>query len=285
MKAINSVFVVLVLSLVSVSCVEKSEKYQTLLKKCDLMTSRADSIQLAHDNLEAEFTEMMNLFTEIEKGFAEIRASEKQLQIDVAQLENGSKSAKSQLVNEVKQVKEIIESNRAKIKSLQGIIRKRNSENKVLNENISRLEQELSNKLGLITTLQEDLAKKNVQIQELNTMAADMKKVIAENDIEINKVSYLIASSKELKEMGIVENNGLFSKKLTGNELNSDKFVTVDKRNLQSIPLNAKKVKVMSAHPESSYTLDMTENGLVLNIKDINSFWSSSVTLVVRTIK
>ena len=55
-----------------------------------------------------------------------------------------------------------------------------------------------------------------------------------------------------------------------------------NKRDLEIIPLNTKKAKVMTSHPEGSYEITETEDGnKVLEIRDKEAFWSMSNYLVV----
>jgi len=55
-----------------------------------------------------------------------------------------------------------------------------------------------------------------------------------------------------------------------------------NKRDLDIIPLHAKKAKIMTSHPESSYKINEGEDGfLTIQIFDKDAFWSMSNYLVV----
>ena len=150
----------------------------------------------------------------------------------------------------------------------------------------------------MIVALQEDLAKKNVRIQELDEMvsslnedveslattaAAQSEKLNAQ-DKALHTAYYCFGTSKELKEQKILSGGGLFSKsKVLQSGFNKDYFISIDIREVKEIPLFASKAKLKSNHPEGSYEFVEDEDGnLTLKINDEKVFWSLGKYLVIE---
>ena len=146
--------------------------------------------------------------------------------------------------------------------------------------------------------MQEDLAKKNVRIQELDEMvsslnedveslattaAAQSEKLNAQ-DKALHTAYYCFGTSKELKEQKILSGGGLFSKsKVLQSGFNKDYFISIDIREVKEIPLFASKAKLKSNHPEGSYEFVEDEDGnLTLKINDEKAFWSLGKYLVIE---
>jgi hypothetical protein len=86
-----------------------------------------------------------------------------------------------------------------------------------------------------------------------------------------------------LIEKGIISKGGLFQpKEISKQGFDKSQFTQGNKRELDVVPLNTKKPKIMTNHPESSYEISETEDGnKVLEIRDKEAFWSMSNYLVV----
>ncbi len=88
-----------------------------------------------------------------------------------------------------------------------------------------------------------------------------------------------------MKKHGVISSKGGFiglgrTQKLTDN-FNKEKFTEVDTRNFKSLPLFAKKVKLVTSHPSSSYYFAGDSKIDSLIIKDTKAFWSVSKYLVI----
>ena len=172
------------------------------------------------------------------------------------------------------------------------------NQSSALRKTIDRLSSELDQKATMIVALQEDLAKKNVRIQELDEMvsslnedveslattaAAQSEKLNAQ-DKALHTAYYCFGTSKELKEQKILSGGGLFSKsKVLQSGFNKDYFISIDIREVKEIPLFASKAKLKSNHPEGSYEFVEDEDGnLTLKINDEKAFWSLGKYLVIE---
>lgn len=283
MRTFNYLAVIAATALVATSCVESSSKYKTLV-------AQKDSLQTSLNTVEADFNETLQILSDVEEGFRTIAQQEGKIALN---MENtASLSKKQQIAEQVTQIKSILAQNKENIRQLQQKLNQSGRNNKVLAETIKKMEEQLNEKTALITSLQEDLAKKNIKIDELtasvdnlNTNVAQLQETsqqqestIKTMDTDMNTVWYCIGTSKDLKAANIKSDGKVLNK-----DFNKQAFVQADMRELQSIPLNGRRVKILSSHPASSYKIETGSDKMeTLVITNPQQFWSISKYLVIQ---
>jgi hypothetical protein len=152
------------------------------------------------------------------------------------------------------------------------------------------MKDELQQSRKQIATLNEQVSDLSENINELNSnldvMAvqnAAQQATIESQDVMLNTVWVCIATQQALVEKGIVSKGGLFqSSEISKQGFDKSQFLQGNKRDLEIIPLNTKKAKIMTNHPEGSYHINEVDGGsLTLQILDKDAFWSMSNYLVV----
>lgn len=291
MKTIKFFAFIATITLLTVSCVESSKKYKALV-------AERDSIAMAKQALNTEYTQTMSLINEIEEGFAVINQDGSQMQVNLKGAEGKVADKREKIAAQMTAIKETLEKNKSKIAELQRLYAKSGKANALLTETIARLNKELTEKQALIESLQVELNQKNIKIGELSNTVSEQSKNIAsqqntleqqkstikEQDTNLNTVWYIVATSKQLKDARIVSSAGLFqAKKVLEVDFNKSAFTAVDKRNLSSIPTLSKKVKIMSIHPAGSYKLETGSDKLItVTITNPAKFWSVSKYLIIQ---
>ena len=105
------------------------------------------------------------------------------------------------------------------------------------------------------------------------------EKTISKQDAQINSVWYAIGTKRELKEMKILDG----SKVLQDENANMSYFTKADKRKLTTIETNERNAKMLTTHPNDSYSLVRDSNKkYVLTIINPEKFWSISKYLVIQ---
>ena len=278
-KTLTILSVALVAFMLS-SCVEKSKKYQQLM-------AEKDAVVLENKNIEREYNAALGIISDVENNLSAIRDAE-----GLMLMKNESNTQRDQLNSELIQIKENMAINRAKLDSLSKVLENSNKDRAYLRNTIKKLQAQIAEKEATIAQMQEQLAQKDQEIEGLNTkvnnLNQDLNMANAKNDeqsrlianqiAEMNKVYYVGASKKALKESGI-----LTSKYILRQEVPAQAFTQADKRELNEVAFEGKKVKVLSAHPVESYTLVNKDNQVILQITNPELFWSVTKYLVVAT--
>ena len=276
----------------AVSCnVERSEKYQVLLAERDSLYTEAVAAK-------GGFDQALNTINEIENALESVRAQE-----NIIMMENQEGNT-NKAVSEINAIQQTLQENRNKINDLEKQLAVQGASSKALQQTVSRLKKQLEEKDTYIASLKDELQQSRQQIAELNEQVTDLSQNIDElnsnidvmnvqnaaqqatiqnQDAMLNAVWIAIGPQQTLVEKGIVSKGGLFQASAINKEgFDKSQFVQSDKRELINIPLNTKRPKIMTTHPESSYQLTESEEGnVVLQILDKDAFWSMSNYLVV----
>ena len=238
-------------------------------------------------------------FNEIESDIQKITAREQVLTMQSNNPEI-SKDKKAEILKELAYVKELIDSNKKKLSSLNAQLR--NSGIKIaglqnqidtLNANIARRDLEMA-------ALRSDLGNRDVQIDQLNTRVGSMTTVIqsdsakiSQQTAEMNKAFVVSGTYKDLKEKGVVIKEGgvlgLGKKEsLQENFKDDNLFTQVDITTTKTIPVNSKSAKLVTEHPADSYKMVKDETNKIIayiEIEDPASFWKLSKYAVVEVNK
>lgn len=84
--------------------------------------------------------------------------------------------------------------------------------------------------------------------------------------------------------MGVIEGGGfLKSSKIKLSNVNISKCSKLDIATFRELPIQSRKVKILSPAPESSYVINRNGDVSKLVITDATAFWSLSNILVIQT--
>jgi predicted nucleic acid-binding Zn-ribbon protein len=268
----------------SSSCVKNSSEYKQL-------QAQRDSLALASAKSTSEMDEMLSLLNEVEDNFKSIKSAENYLSVQSNNPGELAPTTKEKIHSDMKFVTETLEKNRQKIAELEKKLKGSSLQSTQLQQTITNLRVELDQKTMSLVALNEELERKTQQITELSTNVSNLSKDVQELRVQsssqqqtitqqgkvITTVYYCFGTSNELKNQKILVNDQL------GANFNRNYFIKVNDFNkLQTIPLMAKKGKLVSKHPDGSYEFIKDANNQVeLRILDPANFWSLTKYLVI----
>ena len=244
------------------------------------LKAQNDSLALALSERNSELDQIMETFNDIQDGFRQINEAQDRVDLQSKSTEGGSPSQK--IKDDLQFITQTMADNKAQIEKLQ----------KQLKKAIAGLQAELEQKGQQIMALQEELAAKNIRIAELDDAVAglhtDVQNLAAENEAKaktvaaqdkaLNTAWFVFGTRSELKEQKILKSGDV----LKDNDFNKDYFTQIDIRTDKEIKLFSKSAKLLTTHPEGSYTLAKDAKGqYILKITNPNEFWSVSRYLVV----
>ena len=283
MRTLNIILSLLIVSVASVSCNQEQEKAEAKQTQDSLLMAQQDSL------LDAFKTE----FESISQTMKEVNAKNGIFNLDTSETEVLNKET---IIGQIKNLDALLESKQSQLNDLY----KRMKESKVRNEEmegmISSMQESLTNREAQITELMTMLANKDVKIDAILNRVDSMRvtnieltEEVIKMDEEMHLVYYIIGDAKELKEKGITTKEGGIlgigaSKKLDVSKLDLSLFTESDERDLLSVPVYSKKAKLITNHPEASYSLVLDSDGKVetLNVLNRKSFWAATDILVIE---
>ena len=263
-----------------------------------LKAERDSLIRLSNEKDEA-INDFMQSFNEIESNLETIKQKENIISVKAHGDIELDQSAKDKINDDILAIYELMKRNKEELNALQKRLRKANIKSSEFERMIKRMTEQLEAKDEEINTLKNDLARLNIDIDKLNTqiaeLNAEMKDIIAESnekeeiieiqDQKLNTAYFVFGTKKELKQNKVITSEGGFigigkMEKLMDN-FNKDYFQVIDIRTTTSIPLMAKKAKLITSHPANSYYFAGEDQIDSLVIKDPEKFWSVSKYLVI----
>ena len=281
------------LSLITISCVSNSETVSEESRRIDSLQSVLSSKDQAINSLEFQKLNddsIVNLYAlyiqKIKDNINEINKQEL-------------------IINNKKNNPDFIEKDTTDIIKSIKILSKKLHENEsmilALNNAVKLEKDKNSQFVSKVTDLREEIAQSNREVyylkEELNSMNASFEvifkkynlqnKKISDLNQKLNEVAYVIGSKSELLDNGVLTKSGgligIGKTRKLNSDLNTDYFTYVSKYKFQNIPLGYKTVRLMTAHPTSSYRLS-TSNEIIDSLIIINQddFWRNSKFLVVE---
>ena len=281
------------LSLITISCVSNSETVSEESRRIDSLQSVLSSKDQAINSLEFQKLNddsLVNLYAlyiqKIKDNINEINKQEL-------------------IINNKKNNPDFIEKDTTDIIKSIKILSKKLQENEsmilALNNAVKLEKDKNSQFVSKVTDLREEIAQSNREVyylkEELNSMNASFEvifkkynlqnKKISDLNQKLNEVAYVIGSKSELLDNGVLTKSGgligIGKTRKLNSDLNTDYFTYVSKYKFQNIPLGYKTVRLMTAHPTSSYRLstsnEITDSLIIINQDD---FWRNSKFLVVE---
>lgn len=195
----------------------------------------------------------------------------------------------------------ILRKQEAKIRDLEARLASDNDSTNQALQLVSHLKRQLGIKNRQIAELKSELEKKNVTISELQQLTESQRVKIESQTVTINELSnrthrqgealarqdamlnngyVLIGSKSDLKRKGITKRGKLVANAV----LDRTKFYQVDIRKWQEISFTAKRPRILTNMPASSYELTTTgDRNFTLRIINPADFWRISSYLVIQT--
>lgn len=273
------------------SCdVKQSKEYKAL-------KAQQDSILQMNAETKLEVDDMMQIINEVEENFSKIKETEKYLTVESqgeGQLTSGKKD---RIAQDFAMMNEIMQKNKAEIDRLNKRLKNSSGEVAGLKKTIERLNNELAERAQKIIDLQAALEKRDARISELesnlqvlkgdvenlSSQTSEQASMLKAQESKLNTAYYMFGTSRELKEAKVISGGFLRSTKILTDGIEKSKFIEIDIRQIQSIPVFSKKAKPLSDHPEDSYAFEKDENdNIVIKILDYNRFWSLTKFLIVE---
>jgi len=202
-------------------------------------------------------------------------------------------NAKERITEDITGIYNKLIDNRRKLAKLQSQIGKDASKNKELSQLIDRLNQQMDEKIieienlkTRLETMQGTIFNLEGLVDTLKSISSQQQAIISYQQEELNTVYYAYGTQKELRDNNVITKEGGVlgvgkTRKLKDN-LNHQYFTKANKFELKQITLNAKKIRIVTPHPEDSYKIygDKPIDSIV--ITNAMKFWKNSQYLVIE---
>ncbi len=291
----KKIFIVLIaLPLVFASCgrKEKMENLQSQVTQLNTQLAQRDST----------LNEYLGLISQIEDNLSIIRERENLISLN----KSGelSENDKEQMVKDIETINSLMKENKQKLADLNRQLERSNVKIHQFSKMVADLNQQVKDKEVQVNTLNDQVVTLTTQNKQLfntvdslyteNTAKAstiEEQKEKIENQTDRMNTAYVASgTSKDLIAKNVIKKEGgvlgLGAVEKLNRNVSKDMLQTIDIRNTYSIPVESKKVELVTSHPKDSYELvqDSTHHQVdKLVILDPDKFWESSKYLVMIT--
>jgi flagellar biosynthesis chaperone FliJ len=269
---------------------------------------KKDYMAQATEALNAQEQRVMQSYDRIESNLKKIGQYENMIKGNMSDAEsNSSLGPEERIQNEISMIEQLVKENNDLITSLNGKIAEKDSRLAGYAKTVKELEVRIGEYKTNVETLiaekqalqknldETTVAKQNLegQVSSLDTEVAQKSNVIEEQSAQLlakerqlHTAYYTVGTYKYLHDKNIVEKEGGFlginREKELANNLDNGKFQEIDTRVVSEIPVEAKRVEIITGQDPSSYSL-VYDNDKVSKIKITNpdKFWGKSKYLVV----
>lgn len=275
----------------------------SVTKKKEVLTNQYNQLETQLIEKESAFEGMLALYDKVEDQIGDILERENLIQHqgnDRLDRRNNEK-----IFKEISMIDDLIFRSKQDLQKLEDEAKGANLKLGVFEKRINGLQAELNERAEVISTLKGELSKRdqtlalminqqdslnltiNAQLNDLEQRALEVKQLTAQNS-ELNKSFLAIGTLKDLESKGVVAKEGgflgIFGKSVKLQEEADEKaFMTVDRRSMQTLRIEAASLSLVSSHPQGSYQIVPGENETekVLEITDPEAFWKISKYLVI----
>ena len=266
-----------------------------LLSNCgkgsdDNENSIKDSVENVSGNLngklnekDAAIQELVSSFNEIQENLNTIKEKEKI--ISKVTSDGDVKSKEDQIKEDIQSIYDLMAKNKDRIGSLSKKLKNSKLQIDGLEKMIENMQATLSLKDSEIEELKTKIEGLNVELSSLTTNYKAVENESNQKTEIINTAFYAIGTSKELKEKNVITKEGgiigLGKTTKLSSDFNKEYFTKINIEKTTSINLGAKKIKMLTTHPSSSYKLVGEKPIEKLEITNTKEFWSASKYLVI----
>jgi DNA repair exonuclease SbcCD ATPase subunit len=277
----NILFISLFACLGFISCNTETKEVNSL---ADSLGRVNEGLKILVSEKDSSIESFIVAFNEIQENLTEVKAKQKMISTNTSDAEL-KRNMKDQIIADIQSINELMEKNKQKISSLRSKLEKSNGKVDELEKMIAFMTTQMQEKDQEITDLKNQLERLNIEVAEITAKYEEKSEESNKKTEELNTAYFAIGTSKELKEKGVLTKEGGFiglgkTKKLSA-DFNKSYFTKVDITQSKTFPINAKKAKLITTHPSSSYKIEGVKRADKLVIINAQEFWSASKYMVL----
>ncbi len=271
-----------------VGCNNKEEQLQKQVAQLQgEQTSLQQSITERDQNLEEVMRAVNEVYADLEKA----RVKEGKLAQRTEGETQGQVSntvTRQALLNNISEIGSTLKENRKRIADLQSRVKSFRGEVASLNKLVDNLKKSLEDREQSIALLQTKVQGLETTVAENTKSLADRDDTISSQQKRINTAYMVVGTRKELKDKGIIKDEGGFLWGLLGSTtvlssgVDPTLFTPIDKTRDQSIAVHGKIEDVLPHRNEEFFaTGQPSENNSILTITHPNEFWQDRYLVIV----
>lgn len=276
---------VITLGTIITGCENKEENERIRAERDSLI-----SISQERDSTIDVFVES---FAEIQTNLDSIKSRQEIISVSAADNPERRQTQRERINDDIRLINNLLEENRNKIADLETQLKNSNYKSNQFQKLITSLRQQLAQKEAELLELKGELASMNMTVENLNVSIDTLRSIgrtqtrlIDAQTTKLNTAFYTVGSARDLEKRGVIDREGGFlgigKEEKLRQDFENDNFNKINIYETLTIPVDHKKVKIVTSHPSDSYTMEKSgEKVANIQITDPEKFWRASKYLVV----
>ena len=261
-------------------------------QKDEAVIRQRDSLLTVIDDRENSVNDFISSFNDVERNLDSVSRRQNIITMNSNKADLKA-DQKARISEEIMAINNLMDANNKKLKDLNHRLSSSGKKNAHLQKTIETLTNQLNQKYLELAELNDRLNSLNAQVAQLQTTVdtlsmqnASNMQTISEKTNELHTAYYIVGHSKDLEKAELIDKKGGLlgmgkTEKLSDN-LDNSMFTKIDYTQTTSVLINSKTMKMVTTHPNDSYTIEKTDK-MYNSITIINpeKFWSASKYLVI----
>jgi chromosome segregation ATPase len=194
---------------------------------------------------------------------------------------------RKELLTNISEIGATLKENQTKIANLQAKAKTLGGQIAGLNKVIEGLKQTIAEREASIAALEARVSGLESSVAEKTKMISERDLTISEQQKALNTAYYIVGTRSELKEKGIINDEGGFlwgllgSTTVLGNEIDQSLFSAIDITNEEMIQIDGEVDQLIPKRKEEFFELKREGNTTALAIKNPTKFWQEKYLVIV----
>ena len=284
------------LSLIGAACIA----FSTFITGCqndkaeqERIRAERDSLLLISEQRDSTIDVFVESFAEIQTNLDSIKTRQEIISVSAQNNPERRQTQREMINDDIRLINNLLDENRNKIADLEKQLKNSNYKSSQFQKLITSLRQQLAQKENELLELKGELASLNMTVENLNvsidtlrSMGRTQTRLIDAQTTKLNTAFYTVGTAKELEKKGVISKEGGFlglgKEEKLRRDFENDNFNRINIYETTTIPVNHKKVKLVTTHPSDSYTMEKSDDKVTnIQITNPEKFWQASKYLVV----
>jgi peptidoglycan hydrolase CwlO-like protein len=264
-------------------------------QQADQLTRERDSLIALNNAGTQTIDEFVSTLTDVENNLSKITEKQNSIALAAERNPEAARNSRERLNAQIEEINRMMSENKAKVEELTKKLKGSHASAAKFEKMVKSLQEQLQQKEQELAVLNEKLGSLNMELATLKTnfdslsvMNQNQATVIADQTTKIHTAYYTVGNYKKLRDKKVLAKQGgvlgLGKKATVVPAIKEENFTKIDYTQVSTIPVNSKKVELVTTHPEGSYKIEKNKDLISdILITDPEKFWSASKYLVVLT--
>lgn len=262
-------------------------------EETERIRSERDSLLAISQERDSTIDVFVESFSEIQTNLDSIKSRQEIISVSAADNPERRQNQSDRINEDIRLINNLLEENRNRIADLEKQLKNSNYKANQFQKLITSLRQQIAQKEAELLELRGELASMNLTVENLNvsidtlrSISRTQTRLIDAQTTKLNTAFFTIGSARDLEKRGVIDREGGFlgigKEEKLRRDFENDNFTKINIYETTLIPVDHKKIKLVTSHPTDSYTMEKNGDKVAnIQITDPEKFWRASKYLVV----